>query len=187
MIKAIIFDFFGVFRTDTYQAWLLKNGYERVGVFAEASMLLDQGKIDSDEFYRQISIAIGRSVTPEEVDDTAILNTEMVTFVRELKRTYRTSLLSNAPSDYIRKLLDEHELNDIFDDIFISGENGYIKPYPEAFQNALKTMGVDAMNVLFVDDNETNVEGAAKQGITSLVFTNVEQFKHDLTSMGIEF
>ena len=92
MIKAIIFDFFGVFRTDTYEAWLLKNGYERVGVFAETSMLLDQGKIDSDEFYRRISVAAGRIVTPEEVDDMATLDTEMVAFVRTLKHTYRIGL-----------------------------------------------------------------------------------------------
>jgi len=117
----------------------------------------------------------------------ATLDTEMVAFVRTLKHTYRIGLLSNAPKDYIRSLLDGHELNDIFNDIFISAENGYIKPYPEAFQNALTIMKVDAKNVLFVDDMEANVESAIQQGIQSLVFTNVEQFKSDLTSAGVEF
>jgi len=187
MIKAIIFDFFGVFRTDTYKAWLIKNGYKRVGLFAEASILADQGKVDSAEFYRRVSVAAGRPVTLEEVDGMATLDTEMVTFVRQLKRTYQIGLLSNAPKDFIRTLLDDYELNDVFDDIFISAENEYLKPHPDAFQNALRIMKVDAKSVLFVDDTESNVESAAQQGITSLLFTDIEQLKYDLTSMGVEF
>jgi len=187
MIKAIIFDFFGVFRTDSYKAWLIRNGYERVGLFAEASILADQGKIDSNEFYRRVSVAVGRPVTFEEVDGIATLDTEMVAFVRKLKHNYQIGLLSNAPKDFIRTLLDDYELNDVFDDIFISAENGYLKPHPDAFQNALRIMKVDANNVLFVDDTAANVESAVQQGITSLAFTNIEQLKQDLKLMGIEY
>jgi len=187
MINAIIFDFFDVFRTDSYKAWLAANNFERTGVFAEAAILSDQGKISGDEFYRQISEAANRVVTPEEVDVSAKLNTEMVSFARQLKKIYRTSLLSNAPGDFVRKLFDEYEINDIFDDVFISGETGYIKPYAEAFQNALKVMGVQANETLFIDDNQLYVDSAEELGIRSIVFTSVDQLKDDLRRMDIKF
>jgi HAD superfamily hydrolase (TIGR01509 family) len=187
MITAIIFDFFDVFRTDSYKAWLLKNNLQRTGVYAEASMLSDQGKINSDEFYRQISEATGRAVTPEEVDDTAVLNTDMVNLARRLKIHYQTSLLSNAPGDFVRNLLDEYNINDIFDDILISGETGLIKPHADSFQNALKVMNVTASETLFIDDNVYNVQSADELGICSIVFTSVDQLKKDLVLIEIKF
>ncbi|MFY9227752.1 MAG: HAD family phosphatase [Candidatus Microsaccharimonas sp.] len=187
MITAIIFDFFGVFRTDTYNAWLLKNNLERTGVYAEASILSDQGKISSDEFYRRISEATGRIVTPMEVNETAVLNADMVKFARQLKRNYQTSLLSNAPDNLVRQLLDEYDINDIFDDVFISGEIGLIKPHADSFQHALKVMNVPANQALFIDDNALNVQSAIELGIQSVVFTSVDQLKKDLESMEIKF
>lgn len=187
MIKAIIFDFFDVFRTDSYKAWLLKNGLERTGVYAEASILSDKGKINSDEFYRQISEATGRTVTPEELDRSAVLNTDMVDFARRLRGTYRTSLLSNAPGDFLRRLLDKYNLNDIFDYILISGETGLIKPHADSFQNALRVMNVRADEVLFIDDNVRNVQSAERIGIRSVAFTSVDQLKKDLELMEIKF
>lgn len=186
MIKTIIFDFFDVFRTDSYKTWLVRNNYERTGAFAEASILADQGTISESEFYDLISKAAGRLVTPEEVDSTAELNEEMVSFARDLKKTYHTSLLSNSPSTFIRNLLRKHGLDDIFDDIFISGETGYIKPHADTFQNALETMDVKASEVLFIDDNPVNVASAEELGIQSLLFTTVDQLKIDMKDMQIK-
>lgn len=187
MIKAIIFDFFDVFRTDSYKAWLLKNNFERSGIFAEASMLSDQGKINGEEFYRLVSGGAGRVVTPEEVDESAVLNTEMVEFARKLRTMYQTSLLSNAPSDFIRRLLDEYAINDIFDDMFISGETGLIKPHIDSFQNALKVMQVSADETLFIDDNAFNIESAKEIGIRSILFESVSQLKNELDQLGLKF
>lgn len=187
MITAIIFDFFDVFRTDSYKAWLQKNNLERTGEYAEASIQSDQGNITIDEFYDRISQAIGRRVTPEEIDETAELNTEMVKCARKLRQTYQTSLLSNAPGEFVRTLLDEYDIADIFDDIFISGETGLIKPHADSFQHALKVMNVTAGETLFIDDNIHNVQSAAELGIRSLVFTSVDQLKKDLALLDIHF
>lgn len=180
MIKAIIFDFFDVFRTDSYKAWLLQNNFERTGIFSEASILSDLGKINSDEFYRQISEGAGRTVTPEEVDSSAVLNRDMVNLARQLKQNYQTSLLSNAPGDFVRKLLNDYKISDIFDDILISGETGLIKPNADSFQNTLDVMGIKANETIFIDDNPYNVESAEKLGIRSIVFTSVGQLKKEL-------
>ncbi len=187
MIKAIIFDFFDVFRTDSYKAWLENNNFERVGLFAEASSLSDQGKINGEEFYRRISKAAGRQITPEELDSNAVLNTEMVSLARLLREHYKTCLLSNAPSDFVRRLLDEHSINDIFDNVFISGETGLIKPSADSFEYALKAMNVQPSETIFIDDNIMNTKSAKKLGIHSFVFTSVDQLKVDLRKISIKF
>lgn len=187
MIKAIVFDFFDVFRSDSYKAWLKKNSFERTGAFAEASILSDQGKINGDEFYRRISAEAGWTVTPEELDATAELNQQMVDFARGLRTQYQTCLLSNAPGNFVRRLLAEYDIADIFDDILISGETGLIKPDAESFQNALSIMGIEADEVLFVDDNEVNIKSAQRLGIQSFLFTTVDQLKADLSAANIAF
>ena len=185
MINTIIFDFFGVFRTDPYKAWLLANNFDRKGAFAEASLLSDAGKITGDEFYRKISEAAGHLVTPEEFDASAKLDDDMVAFARHLKKTYRTCLLSNAPSDFVRGLLNDHGLSDIFDTIFISSETGFLKPSSEAFEDVLSTMNIKSYEAAFIDDNTMNVEGAEECGIKSIVFTSVDQLKKELNDLSI--
>lgn len=41
-------------------------------------------------------------------------------------------------------------------------------------------MGIKANEVLFIDDNQINVESAEKLGIKSLLFTTVDQLKTDI-------
>jgi len=186
MITTIIFDFFDVFMTDSYKAWLSANGFERTGAFEEASILSDQGKLSQDEFYEKISHAAGQPITAEQMNANATINNELVRFARELRKHYNTGLLSNAPAEVERALLHKYTLVDIFDHIFISGETGLIKPHQEAFENALTSMNVQANETIFIDDNPTNVESAKQLGIHAIVFTSVAQLRIDLTRMGVE-
>ena len=187
VIRSIIFDFFDVFRTDSYKAWLAKNNFERTGAFAEASNLSDAGKIDNKEFLRLISEAAGWTVTHEEIDTNAVVNHEMVDFARTLKVMYATSLLSNAPSEFLRAQLHLHKLDDLFDEVFVSAEMGVIKPSAEAFQYVLKAIGAAPGETLFIDDNPHNVEAAKALGIVGIQFTSVTQLKADLDAAGISY
>ena len=130
-----------------------------------------------------ISEAAGRTITQAEMNDGAVVDTEMVNLARQLRQRYRTGLLSNAPSDFVRKILDDNQLNDIFDHIFISSETGYLKPRQEAFEHVLQTMEADRAKILFIDDNRQNIDAASALGIQSVTFKNVEQLKNDLRSI----
>ena len=187
MIKLIIFDFFDVFRTDAYKTWLKTNNFTRTDGFAEASNLSDAGKITGEEFFERISVYAGHKVTPQEMDATATLDIEMVAFARRLKMTYRTSLLSNAPSDFIKRLVKEHGLKDIFNEVFISSETSFLKPHRDAFENVLRTMNVESSESIFIDDNLDNVISARECGIEAIQFSSVIQLKNDLVKLGVTF
>jgi HAD superfamily hydrolase (TIGR01509 family) len=185
MVKAIIFDFFDVFRTDAYKAWLTNNNIPHEGGYLEASRLQDLGEITTDQFIERLSDLRGYTVTIEEIDATARVDTEMVELARKLHEHYPTALLSNAPSPFIRKLLTDHDLSGLFDEIIISSEVGVSKPSKEIFAIALERLVVTPKDALFIDDNSSHTTAAEKLGIPSIQFTSVDQLAAALSEHGV--
>ncbi|HSX17422.1 MAG TPA: HAD family phosphatase [Patescibacteria group bacterium] len=186
MIKAVIFDFFDVFRTDAYKTWLRKNNIAHEGAYFEASRLQDVGEITTDGFLAMLSKLQGRTVTFEEVDGSATVDHEVVEIADALRKHYRLALLSNASSAFLRQLLHELKLDTKFDEIVISSEVGVAKPSAEIFEITLKKLGVDASEVIFVDDNERHTQAAEKLGIKSIIFSSASQLKQDLEGLGLK-
>ncbi len=84
-----------------------------------------------------------------------------------LKARYRLGLLSNlthAPAG--REILGRLGLRPFFDVVLISGELGYRKPHPLAFERLVASLGVAREEMLYVgDDPDSDVSGAMKAGI----------------------
>lgn len=188
MFKAIIFDFFDVIRTDPYQAWLKQHGYKREGKFLEASQRQDRGEIGVDEFLETLSQLTGQS--PKEIFDEmeadAKVDYDVVALVDRLHKSYRTALLSNAPSSFLRGLLRDHDLEKHFDEIVISSEVGLIKPSAEVFQHLLSKLNVRPEEAVFIDDAGGNVEAARRLGIKSILYTDVASLIAELKTLHIE-
>lgn len=185
MIKAIIFDFFDVLRTDAYKAWLQANNIPHTGAYFEASRLQDLGQITTQQFLEKLSTLTGRTVTFEEVDATASIDQEVIEIVTALKPMFKIALLSNAPSHFLRDLLTEHNLANHFDEIIISSEISMVKPDAEIFYHTLKKLDVNAKETLFIDDNPNHTQAAEHIGITAIQFSSAKQLKKELRSVDI--
>lgn len=111
----------------------------------------------------------------------------MVSFARQLRTQYKTALLSNAPSGFIRRLLEQYGIKDIFDHIVISGEIGLVKPSKDAFLYTLTEMNASPEKTIFIDDNSENVDAARELGLTSFVFKDVDHLKSELAAKYIKF
>lgn len=171
-IKGIAVDFFDVLCMDTQRAWLEREGYGRSGVFAEASDLLDEGKIDYAEYLRRYSGASGK--TPDEIHhflSQTVIDQEVAAVLRELRPRYAVALASNAPSESVRPRLDAHGLNELLDVVVVSGEVGVRKPTAAFFGLLVEQMALQPEEVLFIDDNMMNCVGAQAAGLTSVHFT----------------
>lgn len=186
MIKAIIFDFFDVFRTDSYKAWLQANNIPHEGAYFDVNRQMDLGTITTEQFLERLSELQGRTVTHEELDATATVNDEVVAIAQDLKSKYRIALLSNAPSDFIRNLLQVHDLEQHFHEIVISSEVGMVKPSAEIFEHTLAKLGVSAAEAIFIDDNPGHVAAAEKVGIKGIQFHSAGQLKDELGKLGIQ-
>lgn len=187
MIKAIIFDFFDVFRTDAYKSWLTANKIPHEGEYFEASRRMDMGELTADLFLAELSRLQDRPVTLQELEANAKLDEEVIAIAEELKGNYRIALLSNAPSVFIRALLVEHDLERLFDEVIVSSEVGMVKPDADIFRLTLDRLGVDASEAIFIDDNERHVRAAEEVGIKSIQFVSASQLRNELENLKLRF
>ncbi|CAI9398818.1 HAD family hydrolase [Nocardioides sp. T2.26MG-1] len=111
--------------------------------------------VDAAEFYRAVWNAI--EVAPESVD-----------LVHQLRAGgYGVHLGTNQErhrAAYMRTVLG---YDDLFDVSCYSCDLGAVKPERAYFERALDQIGVPAAQVLFIDDNVANVEGARAAGLAA--------------------
>lgn len=183
MAKAIIFDFYGVFYTDPYSAWLTANNLKREGQYYTAAYLQDTGQITGKEFLTRLSELTGRQVTHDELHAATRIDPGTVKIARELHGRHKIALLSNASAESLNKLLGEYNLTDIFDQVVISSDVGMAKPDPRIFEYTLEKLGVSASEAVFIDDNEAYVKAAEGLGIKGIQFKSSEQLTDDLVNL----
>jgi epoxide hydrolase-like predicted phosphatase len=100
--------------------------------------------------------------------------------VRQLHRTYKTALLSNAWDDLRQVIAEKWHFEDAFDELIISAEVKLAKPDRRIFQLAVERMGVEPDQAIFIDDFRHNVEAARAAGLQAIWFQSPEQLRHDL-------
>lgn len=185
MIKAVIFDFFDVIRSDGYNRWLSKRGLIRDGAYLIASDKHDRGELTDDEFFAELARLSGETLesVEYEMEDGNELNTELVAYIATLHENFRTAILSNSSSGYLRNEIAMHQLDQYFDEIIISSEAGHIKPQKEIFDLATTRLDVKPEEAVFTDDNPRHIEGAQKAGLHALLFESTEQFRREFESL----
>lgn len=182
MIRAIIFDFFDVFRTDGYNRWLKQHGYEREDALLEVSEKHDRGDYSDKEFFKAIADASGETAeqVEEELEADNELNESLVDYVGTLQGRYKLALLSNSASGYLRNELAKYDLEKYFDEIVISSEVGLIKPEPAVFEHIMQKLNVEPDECIFTDDNPKHTDAASKLGIHSIVYESVSELKQEI-------
>jgi putative hydrolase of the HAD superfamily len=88
-----------------------------------------------------------------------VIDTDLVAYIRQLRRSYKTGLLSNAFSDLRRVVTEVWDFADTFDEMIISADVGLVKPYPRIYRLALDRLGVAPERRIY-GDYLRNVEGA---------------------------
>lgn len=187
MYTTIIFDFFGVLYSDPFNAWLEKHDLSLTPDMVKIMEPFDLGKISFAELQQALSAATDSSVESisEAWDGVQLLDAEMIPLIKRLAKIYRVGLLSNAGSSEIRPVIARHGYDQLFDNITVSSEFGFVKPSPEIFEHSLQQLGSRPAESIFIDDNPSNVEAATNLGMQGLVFNDATQLKLDLATLGI--
>lgn len=81
---------------------------------------------------------------------------------------------------WYRMIEDKLELSRFLEWSFVSCRMGLRKPELEVYEHVVETLGVDPEVCLFVDDRETNVEGAREAGLQSFVFEDATSARVEL-------
>lgn len=185
MIKAIIFDCFGVLTGDLWKEFLASLPEGQKGKAHDLNRALDSGYLSHRDFYHQIHELTGRM--PEEVEHIISAemkkNTLLLRYIAELNQKYKIAILSNISSNWITQhFLDSHEVK-LFDSIVISVEIGVTKPDKRAFEIAAQKLGVSPHDCIMVDDSEANCQAAINVGMQAVLYDNFVDFKQQLQKL----
>jgi epoxide hydrolase-like predicted phosphatase len=130
------------------------------------------------------------SIPPSEIDSTIeeffdgdILDSDLINYIRTLKPTYITALLSNAMSDLRHAITTQWHIEDAFHHLIISAEIGLMKPDAAIYQLALQQLSTSPKETVFIDDMLKNVEGARAVGIQAIHFQTPRQVKVELDAL----
>lgn len=93
---------------------------------------------------------------------------DAVELIPKLSKTYKLAVVSDAwPS--LEKVFKQAGLRDYFSSFVISSVIGVTKPHEFMYRTALEDLKLSPSEVVFVDDNIRNCDGAHKLGIRSYV------------------
>lgn len=188
-IKAVIWDLGGVLlRTHDYaprEELAARFGIDRAEleetIFAEGiSDRAQRGEITTQELWEFVgrkydlsSDALQAFMEKFWAGDR--VDHDLVDQIRSLRDAYITGLLSNAWDDLRYFIVHEWEIDDAFDDITISAEEGVAKPDARIYEIALERAGVEPEQAVFLDDMERNIDAARRVGMHGIVFQSPEQ------------
>jgi HAD superfamily hydrolase (TIGR01509 family) len=185
MVKAVLFDCFGVLTRDDWKEFVVSLPEALRLAARDLNRAYGSGQIDKTEFLRAIKELTGK--LPTDVDymlkSETTKNTELLDFIAELKPKYKIGLLSNIGSNWIREQFLTPEEQKLFDVFIFSYEVKMVKPDPRIFELAAARLGVVPAECVLVDDGLAYAANARRTGMRFILYRNFEQAKADLLQL----
>lgn len=186
MIKAIIFDCFGVLATSGWLPFKDKYFSNDQQLLDQATWLMEQangGLISYSEFVAAIAELTNISVEAafQQIHNN-VANAELFHYIEKLKAMHKVGMLSNVAGDWLHEMFSPEQLK-LFDAVALSYETGFIKPQEEAYVAVAKQLGVSVEECVLIDDHERYCTGARDVGMHAICYKDIEQLKTDLNKL----
>ena len=187
MIKAIIFDCFGVLTGSSFKEIFRQAG----GNLATDEPFVDEvltaantGQITTPDMHQRVADFLKIPVEEwiEFVAAREQPNKDLLAYAATLKPQYKLAILSNANRGILPQKLSPDQLG-LFDVVIASAEVGYMKPDPAIYELTAERLGVDPAECVFIDDGQIYVDAARDVGMAAIHYKNVDQLKDELTAI----
>jgi HAD superfamily hydrolase (TIGR01509 family) len=184
MIKAVIFDFFGVLalrNSASFRQTYYPEDSEKTNRTKKIQDDLGRGDISYDDYIDGLARigGVDREVVLKYTEEYQS-NIELLEYIRNhLKPNYKLGIISNAGADWVLRILGPTNV-DLFDDIVLSYKVGMIKPEPEIYELSAKNLGVKSAEAVFVDDIMTYCQGAESAGMKTVWYHDFQQMRKQL-------
>ncbi|MBQ0031378.1 MAG: HAD-IA family hydrolase, partial [bacterium] len=197
-ISGVVFDFGGVMTNSTMPE-RVRRYTEKFGIdwkhleagFARYRRLMDGGFMTIEQMYELIwadaDITLSADIRAKilEEDYASFLenyrNMRTLAWMRALKQSgFRIGILTNMPPSFavrFRKVYPEFIA--LADAMVISGEERMFKPQKRIYDLLRERIGLPAEELCFIDDVESNCEGARRAGWHAVLFEGNEAVERD--------
>lgn len=188
MIKAIVFDCFGVLTTSGL--WkkftdTLPHDERLLGEVQKISNAHDAGRLSEQDFLTYMRELTGKE--PDLVEDLPMnrinKNEELLAYINQLKGQYKIGLLSNIASDWITEHFLNQDEQSLFDVMLLSHKVGYTKPDARIYELMCERLGVAPEEIVMVDDVDRYCAAAEALGMKSVTYTDFTSLKRQLESL----
>ncbi|MBV9990947.1 MAG: HAD-IA family hydrolase [Alphaproteobacteria bacterium] len=202
MIRAVIFDFGGVFTSSPFEAF---ERYERarglpVGLIRKVNStnhetnawaLFERAEIDIDGFDKAFAAEAeahghhvpGRDVLPLLAGD---FRPEMIEALRRIKTRFKTGCITNnmphnaAGGTEAGRTMYAREIMELFDHVIESAKAGIRKPDPRIYRMMCEALSVGPEECVYLDDLGGNLKPARAMGMTTIKVESGAQAVADL-------
>jgi putative hydrolase of the HAD superfamily len=184
-IRAALFDFGGVISTSPFEGFA---SYEREHQLPEnflrqlnstnpdenAWARHERNELSFDDFcvaYEAEAVALGHTIDAREVLAclSGELRPEMLEAIRRCHDRLTTGLITNNIASMADGPTNMMTMVDgLFDVVIESSKTGIRKPDPRIYEMACAQLGVEASEVVFLDDLGINLKPAAAMGMTTI-------------------
>lgn len=184
MVKAIIFDCFGVLTSDGWLPFKKKHFGHSQELTQQATDLnkqVDSGFSDYQTFITDVAelARVPRKEAREAIEDN-VADEELFSYIqKELKPRYKIGLLSNAGDNWLDELFSPEQVA-LFDAVALSYDTGVVKPGKKAYETIAERLGVELNECIFIDDQERYCTAARSYGMQAIVYSDVSQLKQEL-------
>lgn len=178
MIKAVVFDCFGVLAYDGWLAYkerFFDGKPELLEKAVDSNRRSDAGLIGYEDFVHDVATLAG--ITDQEARETLENNPpneKLFAYIRDtLRPRYKIGLLSNASANWLSDLFEPWQV-ELFDEAVLSYQVGAIKPDPVMYETIAMKLGVLPEECVFIDDQLWFVDGAKRAGMQAFVFEDTQ-------------
>lgn len=187
MIRAIAFDWGGVFTEGTFDSQAVKNLSAKAGVdpqlvhdvYFPLMVEFEKGAFDIGGFIDRFVERTGSRTDEEQLASTFLGSVRerrvMYDVLAAIPANYRVGMLSNNVPALCDRVRDDSRMQRIEKFVF-SNEIGVRKPDPAAFDALLAALGTEAAETVFIDDNQANITAARELGFQAILIDTVEHF-----------
>ncbi|HLG98103.1 MAG TPA: HAD family phosphatase [Bryobacteraceae bacterium] len=148
----------------------------------------DEAALEPAAYWRAVEQILSRRLTEAQI--ASLIETDnrswsypdavVPRWARDLRENgLKTALLSNMPAS-VREYVDRCGWLPPFDQRTFSCDVRAAKPRPEIFRHCLAGLGVDAAEILFLDDRPDNVRAAETLGLHAILYRTIEQAARDI-------
>jgi putative hydrolase of the HAD superfamily len=187
MIKALIFDCFGVFYPDPVFAYMRDPAMpaDKARALHSLDEQAARGALDKNGFVTPAASLLGISAqdAEQQLFHSNDRNEQLAKYVQELRKRYKVAMLSNIGGDMMDGFFTPQEREELFDVVILSGDVKRAKPDKAIFEFACRKLGVSFDETIMIDDVQITCDIVRTFGMHNVCYKNFAQCRTELDSI----